>query len=388
MKRIIAACVVTVSVPAVHAQSSVSLYGIIDEGFEAISNAPVAGGKSGGRLFRLDANNGLNGSRWGFKGSEDLGGGLTAVFQLENGFELNTGSLAQGGDEFGRQAFVGFSSERYGTLTLGRQYDPVIDFVGPYEFGDSNLGSDHAAHPGDLDNFNFTRRQNNSVKYRSPTYGGLTLEGLYSFGGVPGSLATNQAYSFGANFVRGPLGLAVAYSHVNNPAASLFGSNPSDTATSNGLTASPIYSGYASAKTYQVIAAGGSYTFGPVVAGATYSNVRYSDIAALGGSSADFNDAEINVQYQFVPHWWIGAAYDLLKGNAVTSTIGGARYNQISAGLNHALSRRTDVYVSAEWQTASGNDSTGHAAVANIADLPPSSDRHQAVARVGMRHKF
>jgi predicted porin len=388
MKRTVATSALVLCISAAHAQSSVSLYGIIDEGFEAISNAPVAGSNGGGRLFRLDANNGLNGSRWGLKGSEDLGGGVKAIFTLENGFELNNGKLAQGGDEFGRQAFVGLSSERVGTVTLGRQYDPVVDYVGIYEFGDSNLGSDHAAHPGDLDNFNFTRRQNNSVKYQSPTYGGLTLEGLYSFGGVPGSLATNQAYSFGAHFTNGPLGLALAYSHVNNPAASLFGSNPTDTPMSNGLTASPIYSGYATARTYQVIAAGGAYVFGNVVMGATYSNIRYSNIAALAQSSADFNDAEFSVQYRFTPEWSVGAAYNFLKGNAVTQTIGGAKYNQISAGLNHALSKRTDVYVSAAWQTVSGDDSTGHAAVANIADLSPSSNRHQAVARLGIRHKF
>jgi predicted porin len=388
MKRIIVTCACFVSIPAAHAQSSVTLYGIIDEGFEAISNAPVAGSKSGGRLFRLDANNGLNGSRWGLKGSEDLGGGLKAIFTLENGFELNTGNLAQGGSEFGRQAFVGLSSDRYGAVTLGRQYDPIIDYVGIYEFGDTNLGSDHSAHPGDLDNFNFTRRQNNSVKYQSPSYGGLNFEGLYSFGGVPGSLATNQAYSFGAHFVRGPLGVSVAYSHVNNPAASLFGSNPTDTATSNGLTASPIYSGYASARLYQVVAAGGSYKFEHVIVGATYSNIRYSNITALSGSSADFNDAEVSLQYLIAPDWSVGAAYNFLKGSAVTQTVGGAKYNQISAGVNHSLSKRTDVYLSGAWQTVSGNDSTGHAAVANIADLPPSSNHHQAVARVGIRHKF
>ncbi|MDB5835788.1 MAG: porin, partial [Caballeronia sp.] len=67
--------------------------------------------------------------------------------------------------------------------------------------------------------------------------------------GVPGSLATNQAYSFGAHFTNGPLGLALAYSHFNNPAASLFGSNPTNTPVSNGLTASPIYSGYSTART-------------------------------------------------------------------------------------------------------------------------------------------
>jgi predicted porin len=122
--------------------------------------------------------------------------------------------------------------------------------------------------------------------------------------------------------------------------------------------------------------------------GATYSNIRYSNIAALSGGSADFNDAEVSLQYLIAPDWSVGAAYNFLKGNAVTQTIGGAKYNQLSAGVNHTLSKRTDVYLSGEWQTVSGNDSTGHAAVANIADLPPSSNRHQAVARVGIRHKF
>ena len=90
--------------------------------------------KAAASCFRLDANNGLNGSRWGFKGSEDIGGGLEATFTLKNGFELNTGNLAQGGDEFGRQTFVGLSNDRYGAVTLGRQYDPIIDHVGIYGF--------------------------------------------------------------------------------------------------------------------------------------------------------------------------------------------------------------------------------------------------------------
>jgi predicted porin len=72
----------------------------------------------------------------------------------------------------------------------------------------------------------------------------------------------------------------------------------------------------------------------------------------------------------------------------VTQTIGEAKYDQISAGVNHTLSKRPDVYISGEWQTVSGNDSTGQAAVANIAELPPSSNHHQAVARIGIRHRF
>jgi predicted porin len=77
----------------------------------------------------------------GLRGTEDLGGGVRTVFVLKNGFELNNGRLAQGGAEFGRQAFVGFETDRLGTITLGRQYDSVVDYVGKLEFGDSNLGT-------------------------------------------------------------------------------------------------------------------------------------------------------------------------------------------------------------------------------------------------------
>src|SRR5260370_25924701 len=85
---------------AAQAQSSVILYGIIDEGIMFNNNAA----STGGRKVSLDSLNGPNGSRWGLKGSEDLGGGTKAIFTLESGINLNTGALAQGALEFGRQA--------------------------------------------------------------------------------------------------------------------------------------------------------------------------------------------------------------------------------------------------------------------------------------------
>src|ERR1700722_13901804 len=92
-----------------HAQNSVTLYGIIDTGFTYTHNS----GGSASQFAMTSGNE--SGSRWGLKGSEDLGGGLKTIFQLENGFNSTTGKLGQNGREFGRQAFVGLSGSGWGT---------------------------------------------------------------------------------------------------------------------------------------------------------------------------------------------------------------------------------------------------------------------------------
>ena len=127
-KSLLALAALGASAGVAHAQSSVTLYGIVDEGFNINTNA---GGK---HLYNLSSGV-LQGSRWGLRGTEDLGGGLQAVFVLEDGFDASTGKFGQGGLEFGRQAYVGLSSN-FGALTLGRQYDSAVDYVGPLEVGD------------------------------------------------------------------------------------------------------------------------------------------------------------------------------------------------------------------------------------------------------------
>src|ERR1700761_8843112 len=112
-KRVVAVAALGCAVIApVHAQSTVTLYGVIDEGLQFnTNNKNVVGGRNvGGRLWNLDSLAGPSGSRWGIKGAEDLGGGLKAVFTLESGVNLNNGNLGQGGTFFGRQAYVGLSS--------------------------------------------------------------------------------------------------------------------------------------------------------------------------------------------------------------------------------------------------------------------------------------
>src|ERR1700733_12822529 len=109
-----------------YAQSSVTLYGIIPSGIAYVSN------ESGHSNVRVISGS-QQGPRIGFRGSEDLGNGLSAIFELENGFNSQTGVLSQGGRLFGRQAYVGLSSAHWGSVMFGRQYDLMPIYLGAFE---------------------------------------------------------------------------------------------------------------------------------------------------------------------------------------------------------------------------------------------------------------
>ncbi|MCG5078561.1 porin [Paraburkholderia tagetis] len=374
------------------AQSSVTLYGIIDNGFNYNSNM------NGSRSYAMQGGV-LNASRWGLKGTEDLGGGLSAIFTLENGFDINTGKFGQGGLLFGRQAFVGLSS-RWATVTLGRQYDANADYVAPFEAGTQWAGN-VGAHPGDLDNLNNTVRTNNAIKVRSAVFGGFSAAVEYGVGGVAGDATRNQAWSIGVGYSNGPLSLGAGYLNVRNPNVGFFGNATTGTpSATTANVASPVYSGFMSAHTYQVASAGGAYTIGAATVGFTYSNVAFKDIGDLSSGpnpagyrgSMHFNNVEGNFKYQVTPALIVGVAYDYTKGSDVSTATGtnpGATYHQGMAGIDYFLSKRTDVYLLGVFQKASGTDSRNRAAVAaiNNQSSPSSSDR-QALVRVGIRHKF
>ena len=123
-----------------HAQSSVTLYGLVDTSVVYVNNAksPTTGQNSSQFLMNSGS---LSTSRWGLRGTEDLGGGLSAIFDLENGFNSTNGTFKNGGDLFGRQAWVGLASSQYGQITLGRQYDFLVDYVAPMSATGSGWGA-------------------------------------------------------------------------------------------------------------------------------------------------------------------------------------------------------------------------------------------------------
>jgi predicted porin len=379
-KRIIPALMASALATSAMAQSSVTLYGVIDEGFDYTNNV------SGSKVYELQSGF-AQGSRWGLKGTEDLGGGLRAVFQLENGFNLNNGRLGQGGLMFGRQAYVGLTSDSFGTVTLGRQYDSVVDYLGPVT-ANGNWAGYLFSHPYDSDNTDNTFRVNNTVKYTSPLFGGLQFGGTYSFSNDTG-FANNRQYSAGGTYTVGGLVLAAAYLQANNPSATAGG------AINNGGDENFV------ANALRVFGAGASYTFGLANVGFAYTNsyVRRpvssgyvgAITPALGTlSSLRFQNFEVNGKYQFTPAFYVGAMYVYTRTD-FNSSGGQLNPSYQSVGLmgDYLLSKRTDVYVQSVYQHV-GGDRTG--TVLDVAYIPGadgvSSGGNQVVVRVALRHKF
>jgi predicted porin len=172
LKKITPALLISLASGSAFAQSAaVTIYGLIDTGVEHLTNV----GPAGDGLTRMPTLTGALPSRVGFRGTEDLGGGLKAIFTLENGFGPDAGTLGQGGRLFGRQAFVGLSGP-WGAITLGRQYTMLFhsildsDILGPNIYGS-----------GSLDSYIPNARADNAIAYRG-TFAGVTVGATYSFG--------------------------------------------------------------------------------------------------------------------------------------------------------------------------------------------------------------
>jgi predicted porin len=376
MKKAVALLALPVLAGTAHAQSSVTLYGLADAGVVYINNDT-------GHSTVETVTGQTNGSRVGFRGDEDLGGGLKAIFTLENGFDTSNGKLLQDSRLFGRQAFAGLETP-YGSVTLGRQYDPMTRFVG--EIAATSMWAWLGTHPGDFDNLNSNFRVDNSIEYRSPTMNGLTLDGIFSPGGTPGSFKTNTIYTFGANYQHGPLTFAMAYDHVNTPATSAFdGTTAPGDADFTTPGKSPVFSGYLSASSTDIFGAGLGYKLGNAKFGLVYTRTSFNNILRTATTpntgNAIFNSYEANARYLFTPQWLVGVSYDYTDAQT-------AKYEQLNFGPDYILSKRTDIQAVGVWQHASGIDSTGHAAVAAIGSLGQSTTPNQIAVKVSLRHRF
>src|ERR1700761_1814093 len=207
MKKVLATSALGLIALGAHAQGSVTLYGVVDTGIGYQSSQTSLGSTAGGRSVVKMINGIWAGSRFGLKGSEDLGGGTRAIFQLEEGFNSATGAMSVSGLAFNRQAYVGVANSTYGSLTAGRQYTSYYTLLSPYSPTTWLTGA-YGAHPGDIDSLDTLYRVNNSLVYTSPNFHGLTVSGSYSLGGTPGSFSAGTTWSAAAQYIAGPLGIA------------------------------------------------------------------------------------------------------------------------------------------------------------------------------------
>jgi predicted porin len=378
--RLFAALAACAAATPAFSQSSVTLYGVLDEGINYTSNVK-------GHSQVSMASGFPHGSRWGLKGTEDLGGGVKTVFQLENGFDVDTGRAFQGGLLFGRQAYMGLSSTTLGTVTVGRQYDSVVDYLAQNSAG-GGWGGYMFAHPLDNDNLINSFRINNTIKYASPTLGGAKFGATYSFSNDT-HFANNRQYSVGGQYTAGGLLLSAAYLQADSPSATSYGAinNSGD----QNLLGTRL----------RIFGAGATYTVGKATLGLVYSNTDVADpqssgyvgpISAPAGrlSSLRFQNIEVNAKYQLGASYWLGAMYTYTR--ASFNTTAAARhptYHSVGLMADYVLSKRTDVYVQGMVQHVSGQ-ATGSvldaAYVAGASDV--SSNRNQVLLRTGIRHFF
>ncbi|MDB5906335.1 MAG: porin [Massilia sp.] len=259
-KNIIAAAVLAACAGGAWAQSSVTIYGIADAGLVRES------GGVGGSVSKLTSGVG-SASRLGFRGTEDLGGGMAAVFTLETGYKIDTGEVDTAGTIFNRQAFVGVKSSG-GMLTLGRQYTPYHNTLAAV--GDP-FGTGFAAGSKNLFPDSGTNvRTSNTVIYATPVMSGVSADLAYSMGEQAGSISAGRQFGGSIGYTSGPLNVRLAYNNKN-----------SDVSATTGVTAVSRTIG-----TNTLLAA--NYDFGAVKAFFAYGVDKGFNSAPLGNANNPF----------------------------------------------------------------------------------------------------
>ncbi|RQQ53863.1 porin [Burkholderia stagnalis] len=372
-KEVVGALSLAMISVAAHAQSSVTLYGMLDAGIAYTNN-------QSGKSAWQQGSGLLSNTVFGLNGAEDLGGGLHALFRLESGFNLNNGTQSYRNTMFGRRAYVGLQSDRYGTLTLGRQYDSVVDMLGPLAMSNNGDGNNLAAHPFDNDNVDDSFYIDNAVKYTSPTIAGVQFSGLYGFSNQPG-FSSNRAYSAGVSYANGPVNLGAAYLQLNRGGTTLAGALSGNDA--------PNFP----AARQRVVGAGGSYAFDRLTVGALWTHSMFDETAAssLPGAlnSLRFDNYEVNARYALNPAVSFAGAYTFTNGRYDDATgTHRPKWHQVTLMAGYALSKRTDVYVEGVYQHQFGVPSGATLGFANINGVAASSTNTQVVGTVGIRHRF
>ncbi|MGE8450769.1 MAG: porin [Pseudomonadales bacterium] len=331
--------------------SSVILYGVADVGIEYLTNVPNAANNAS-NLVRMTSGD-LAASRWGIRGTESLGGNLTALFVLEGGITLDDGKMGQNNRLFGRKAYLGLSSKQYGELTFGRQQSLVFDVLIPYD--PMYFSPFHSAFAHDV---GLAAKVDNSVKYVGRA-GGFTATALYSFGAdstvaggseVPGDPKVGRDLGFGLTYEFGKLRLSGVFEQQNGQSV----------ATVN--------------QTQARFGAGVAYYFENLTLSAAYRRLN-SDVGT-GPVRTDL--------------YWVGAAWTInpawtLRAAVYRTNDRLSNKDPISFVLSgeYSLSKRTSLYATSAFaRNANGS------ALAVSYGAPVVAGENQFGMAVGVKHTF
>lgn len=333
MKKSLVALAVLAASGASFAQSSVTLYGVADIWLGSVKTDDGRGTSL--TQTKLDSG-GVSHSRWGVKGSEDLGGGLKANFNLEQGFSLDSGAADDSKQAFSRYAWVGFSGG-FGEVKLGKTgtaYDDVS--------GASDAVFDSALSPMNhvFGSTNYNWNPANTIIYTSPTMGGFAGEFSYSLG-------ENKTVALGASSIA-----AVNLTYGAGPLAAQFGYQKEDANTSSNDT------------TFTRL--GASYDFGVAKLMANYGKV--SNVGNVSG--ADTTDYQIGVDFPVSAALTVSGSYAKSDDNA---TAGNQSRKGYGIAANYVLSKRTSIY---------GGYNTNSTTQVGAADAKLN------ILAVGIRHAF
>lgn len=362
-----------------YGQSSVTLYGVIDTGIDYVSNS---GGKS--QWSVVDGTlSGIYGSRWGLMGSEDLGGGRSVAFKLENGFNSANGQRFQGGRQFGRQAYIELRDRSLGALAVGRQYDEIVDFVQPVTFN-GNWGP-MFAHASDIDNTSDSYRVNNAIKFTSADYGGLSFAAMLglSNSNAPGT-STVGTWSAGVRYRLGSLLFAGGYLQAKHPATLFPEGNFLANTSGAAIGAAGPFSYVGNPASLQEWGLGATWGIDAVTLGANYTRTLFGQANGTI-STVTFTNYEVWLNYEFAPSWTVGGEYTYTAGSVGYSGASPG-YQLVGLVIDKKMSKRTELYAMLFFQRA--NASAAYADIFEGAIASASSSRNQAALRVGMVHKF
>jgi predicted porin len=356
---VLSLCAAAVSVP-VHAQSpgsAITVYGVLDTYVGAIRSGGVS-------AYGLESG-GLQVSRWGIRGSEDLGGGNAANFVLENGFNIDTGTLSVANTIFNRQAWVGVSNAAWGEVRFGQQNSVMFNMLGNIA---AFYGGTFAAGLGTQSGYNF--RNGNDISYASPRFNGWKAEAHYALGEDPAAKANGSVWQTALEYRGGRAYFLAAYLE-NRPR----------------VAAPAPYLGVKDKQT----AIGGSYEFAPVTIFLGYFKNKQTD------NSIDKDLYSLSARYKFDDANELNAGWTYIKTKADNANVDRTRFtgsghaNHLALMYLHRLSKRTTIYSA----LANIANSDGLRYAMGAAQAPSGALLNRPLAgdsttgfQVGVRHVF